>query len=322
MTKIPSLNLKTKKLRTKMSEGVFSFTAESPCPRADVFLNSTMPNITRSALKKIFEGGGVTVNGRTAKASQGIKAGDEVKIVVPPAEECSVKPEAIPLDIVYQDDDIAVINKPQGMTVHMGNGNKEGTLVNALLYNLDNLSGINGVIRPGIVHRIDKDTSGLLVVAKNDAAHLCLSQQIADKTCCRQYVALLEGNLKEDSGTVTTYIGRDPKDRLRMAVVPEDKGKLAVTEFRVSQRFEGYTLCRFNLKTGRTHQIRVHAKYLGHPIVGDPVYGIKKQKFALHGQLLHAERLELDHPSTGERMAFAAPLPDYFEDILKKLKPV
>lgn len=306
-----------------MSEGEsFTFTADAAYTRADSYLNSTMPHITRSALKKIFEGGGVIVNGKQAKASQRIKEGDEVKITVPPAEEYSVRPEAIPLDVVYQDGDIAVINKPQGMTVHMGNGNKDGTLVNALLYNLDNLSGINGVIRPGIVHRIDKDTSGLLVVAKNDRAHLSLSEQIANKTCKRQYVALLEGNLKEDSGTVTTYIGRDPKDRLKMAVVPEGHGKLAITEFEVLERFEGYTLCRFNLKTGRTHQIRVHAKYLGHPVVGDKVYGIKKQKFALAGQLLHAERLELTHPATGERMVFTAPLPDYFVNVLKKLKKI
>ena len=304
-----------------MSEyGRFEFTAEGAFSRADVFLNSIMPHITRSALKKIFEGGGVTINGKAAKPSQSVKAGDVLEVNVPPAEEYSAKPEAIPLDIVYQDVDIAVINKPQGMTVHMGNGNKEGTLVNALLYNLDNLSGINGVIRPGIVHRIDKDTSGLLVVAKNDAAHISLSGQIAEKTCRRQYIALLEGNLKEDGGTVTTYIGRDPKDRLKMAVVPADKGKLAVTEFTVLKRYEGYTLCLFNLKTGRTHQIRVHAKYLGHPIVGDPVYGIKKQKFALNGQLLHAMELELTHPSTGKRMTFSAPLPDYFLSVLKKLK--
>ncbi len=306
-----------------MSEGEsFTFTADAAYPRADSYLNSTMPHITRSALKKIFEGGGVVINGKPTKASQRIKEGDEVKITVPPAEEYSVRPEAIPLDIVYQDGDIAVINKPQGMTVHMGNGNKDGTLVNALLYNLDNLSGINGVIRPGIVHRIDKDTSGLLVVAKNDRAHLSLSEQIAEKTCKRQYVALLEGNLKEDGGTVATYIGRDPKDRLKMAVVPEGHGKLAITEFEVLERFEGYTLCRFNLKTGRTHQIRVHAKYLGHPVVGDRVYGIKKQKFALSGQLLHAERLELTHPVTGERMVFTAPLPDYFVNVLKKLKKI
>ncbi len=306
-----------------MSEDkVFTFSADAGYPRADIYLSGNMPDLTRSALKKIFENGGVKINGKAAKASQGIKCGDSVELTVPPAEEYSVKPENIPLDIVYQDKDLAVINKPQGMTVHMGNGNKEGTLVNALLYNLDSLSGINGVIRPGIVHRIDKDTSGLLVVAKNDAAHLSLSTQIAEKTCRRTYIALLEGNLKEDSGTVTTYIGRDPKDRLKMAVVPAEKGKLAITYFTVLKRYEGYTLCRFDLKTGRTHQIRVHAKYLGHPVVGDPVYGIKKQKFALNGQLLHAARLEFVHPSTGRIMSFEAPLPDYFEGVLKKLRPL
>ena len=305
-----------------MESGEYTFAAEEDCGRADVYLCGKMTEMTRSALKKIFESGGVTVNGRPARASQQIRRGDEVKITVPPAEEYGVKAEDIPLDIVYQDADLAVINKPQGMTVHMGNGNTEGTLVNALLYNLDSLSGINGVIRPGIVHRIDKDTSGLLVVAKNDAAHLSLSKQIAEKSCRRTYIALLEGNLKQDCGTVATYIGRDPKDRLKMAVVPADKGRLAITDFTVMQRYIGYTLCRFDLKTGRTHQIRVHAKYLGHPVVGDPVYGIKRQKFALGGQLLHAARLEFTHPSTGERMSFEAPLPDYFSDVLKKLKKV
>jgi 23S rRNA pseudouridine1911/1915/1917 synthase len=201
----------------------------------------------------------------------------------------------------------------------MGNGNVDGTLVNALLYHLKSLSGIGGVLRPGIVHRIDKNTSGLLVVAKNDAAHLNLSKQIESKTCCRTYIALLEGNLKNDSGNITTYIGRSQTDRVKMAVVSPEKGKIAITNYSVIERSNGYTLCRFDLKTGRTHQIRVHAKYLGHPIVGDDVYGIKKQKFALNGQLLHAAMLQLDHPSTGERMTFTAPLPDYFLDVLKKL---
>ena len=203
--------------------------------------------------------------------------------------------------------------------MHLGNGNIDGTLVNALLYKLDKLSGINGVIRPGIVHRIDKDTSGLLVVAKNDKAHLCLSKQISEKTCKRTYLALLEGNLKDDSGTVTTYIGRSPQDRVKMAVVPPEKGKLAITDYRVEKRYSGYTLCRFDLQTGRTHQIRVHAKYLGHPVVGDRVYGIKKQKFNLNGQLLHAFKLTFVHPSTAKVMTFESPLPDYFVEILNKL---
>ncbi len=279
-----------------------------------------MPDYTRSALKKLFDGGNVEINGRAVKASQSVSAGDTVCVSVPDPVEYAVKAEDIPIDIVYEDADIAVVNKPQGMTVHMGNGNVDGTLVNALLFRLDSLSGINGVIRPGIVHRIDKDTSGLLVVAKNDNAHLSLSKQIEEKSCKREYIALLEGNLKTDGGTVTTYIGRDPRDRLRMAVVPPDKGKLAVTDYTVIKRYpQGYTLCRFNLQTGRTHQIRVHAKHLGHPVVGDPVYGIKKQKFNLNGQLLHAQKLTLTHPTTGKVMVFEAPLPDYFAEILQKL---
>ncbi|MDE7452999.1 MAG: RluA family pseudouridine synthase [Clostridia bacterium] len=295
------------------------FTAESVCQRADVFLCEKLDK-TRSAVKKLIDGGCVFINGKTAKPSQEIASGDLIEVTLPVAEEYTVKPEDIPIEIIYEDKDIAVVNKPQGMTVHMGNGNVEGTLVNALLYRLDSLSGINGVIRPGIVHRIDKDTSGLLVVAKNDKAHLSLSEQIAEKSCKRTYLALLEGNLKEDSGRVTTYIGRSPQDRVKMAVVPPEKGKLAITDFTVIERYEGFTLCRFDLHTGRTHQIRVHAKHLGHPVVGDTVYGVKKQKFKLGGQLLHAYRLTLTHPETGEIMSFEAPIPDYFEDVLNKLK--
>lgn len=296
------------------------FTAEADYSRADVFVCEMLKDRTRSSVKKLFESGCITLNGNPAKASQTIPSGATVEVMVPDAVEYSAKPEDIPLDIIYEDKDIAVVNKPQGMTVHLGNGNIDGTLVNALLYRLDSLSGINGVIRPGIVHRIDKDTSGLLVVAKNDKAHLSLSQQIAEKTCRRTYLALLEGNLKSDSGTVTTYIGRSPQDRVKMAVVPPDKGKLAITDYTVIKRYAGYTLCRFDLRTGRTHQIRVHAKYLGHPVVGDSVYGIKKQKFKLNGQLLHAWRLLLVHPSDGKEMNFEAPLPDYFNEVLSKLQ--
>ncbi|MBE7088360.1 MAG: RluA family pseudouridine synthase [Clostridiales bacterium] len=294
--------------------------AEEACPRLDVFLTENLSNHTRSAVKKLIDNGAVTVNGKRAKSSQDIKALDEVIAQIPDPVTYEVKPENIPLDIVYEDDDIAVINKAQGMTVHMGNGNFEGTLVNALLYHLKSLSGINGVIRPGIVHRIDKDTSGLLVVAKNDTAHLSLSRQIAEKSCKRQYIALLEGVLKEDSGNITTYIGRNPNDRIKMSVVPPEKGKIAITDFSVIKRFERFTLCQFNLHTGRTHQIRVHAQHLKHPIVGDTVYGVKKQAFKLNGQLLHAEKLVLTHPKTGERMEFFAEMPCYFKEVLNKLK--
>lgn len=297
------------------------FIAEEGGKRLDVFLSEQLEDLTRSRLKKLIDEGNVLVNDKqTKKAGTEIKASDRVEVVIPEAVEYSVRAENIPIDIVYQDEDLAVVNKPQGMTVHVGNGNESGTLVNALLYALDSLSGIGGVLRPGIVHRIDKDTTGLLVVAKNDKAHVSLAGQIAEKTCRRTYYALLEGNLKEDGGRVVTDIGRHPNDRLKMAVLPEGKGKLAVTDFQVVARFGSeFTLCRFDLQTGRTHQIRVHAKHLGHPVVGDPVYGYKKQKFDLKGQLLHAARLELTHPTTGERMSFNATLPPAFSEILRKL---
>lgn len=297
------------------------FVAEENCKRLDVFLSEQTEDFTRSRLKKLIEGGQVFVNGTPIKkAGQEVKRGDNVVVTVPDAEAYALQPENIPIEIVYQDKDIAVVNKPQGMTVHMGNGNENGTLVNALLYALDSLSGIGGVLRPGIVHRIDKDTTGLLVVAKNDKAHLSLATQIAEKTCKRTYYALLEGNLKAENGRVVTDIGRHPTDRLKMAVLPDGKGKIAVTDYEVIVRFgNDFTLCKFDLQTGRTHQIRVHAKHLGHPVAGDPVYGYKKQKIKADGQLLHAARLELTHPTSGERMVFNAPLPPAFREILEKL---
>jgi len=296
------------------------FTAEEDYKRVDSFLSENIDFLTRSSIKKIIDEGNVYVNGKAAKAAKGIKAGDGVEIIIPDPEPLGVQPENIPIDIVYEDSDIAVINKAQGMVVHAGSGNTRGTLVNALLYRLDSLSGINGVIRPGIVHRIDKDTSGLLVVAKNDAAHVSLSKQIAEKTCHRIYVALLEGELKADEGKIVTDIARDPSDRIKMAVVPAGKGKNAVTYYRVLKRYKGYTYAEFTLYTGRTHQIRVHAKHIGHPIVGDPVYGYKKQRFNLNGQLLHAQRLILTHPVSGRVMEFTAPIPDYFINVLSVLE--
>lgn len=294
--------------------------AEQPCERLDVFLSARL-GVTRSAAKKLLDGGHITVGGKAVKASRPVNAGEEVVAEIPDPETLDLTPQDIPVDIVYEDEDIAVVNKPQGLTVHAGSGNMSGTLVNALLYRLNSLSSINGVVRPGIVHRIDKDTSGLLVVAKNDAAHLSLSAQIAEKTCRREYLALCEGIFKEDTGRIETYIGRSPSDRVKMAVVPKEKGKYALTEYEVQARYaEGFTLARFRLYTGRTHQIRVHCRHIGHPVVGDPVYGSKKQKFHLAGQLLHACRLELTHPRTGERMSFEAPLPAYFTDVLSRLE--
>lgn len=284
--------------------------------RLDVYLSEKLDK-TRSAVKKLVEDKNVTVNGKVEKAGKTLKEGDEITVVLPDPVKLDLEAENIPLDIIYQDEDIAIINKPQGMTVHAGNGVHGSTLVNALLYHLDSLSGINGVIRPGIVHRIDKDTSGLLVVAKNDAAHVSLSEQIKNKTCRRIYLALVEGVVKENDGVIDTFIGRSDKNRTMMAV--KSDGRRAVTHYKVIRRYKDYTLMEFSLETGRTHQIRVHTKYLGHPVVGDPVYGYKTQKFRLNGQLLHAFRLELTHPKSGERMVFEAPLPDYFRVVLAKL---
>ena len=297
------------------------FVAECDYKRLDVFLDAQTEEFTRSRIKKLIEDGQVSVQGKIVKkAGESVRTGNEVILTVPEAVEYTVKAENIPIDIVYQDEDIAVINKPQGMTVHVGNGNAEGTLVNALLYALDSLSGIGGVLRPGIVHRIDKDTTGLLVVAKNDKAHVSLATQIAEKSARRVYYALLEGNVKSDNGRIVTDIGRHPQDRLKMAVLPDGEGKIAVTDYEVLTRFgTEFTLCKFILQTGRTHQIRVHAKHMGHPCVGDPVYGHKKQKFKLSGQLLHAIELSLTHPKTGERMTFNAPLPPEFQSVLEKL---
>ncbi len=287
--------------------------------RVDVFL-AQKTGLTRSAVKRLADEGHVFVDGKPVKAGETLKAGQKVKAEIEEPKPISAKPEDIPIEIVYEDEEFAVVNKAQGMTVHAGNGNEDGTLVNALLFHLKNLSGINGALRPGIVHRIDKDTSGLLVVAKTDRAHLSLSEQIQTKTLRREYLALVEGVLKEEEGTIVTQIGRDPKNRLKMAVLPQGKGRRAETEFFVKERFRENTLVKFSLKTGRTHQIRVHCRYVGHPVVGDKVYGYAKQRFSLDGQLLHAYRLELTHPTSGERMEFFAPLPDYFERILGILR--
>lgn len=291
--------------------------AQTGGERIDSFLSEELP-YTRSKIKKLIDEEKVTVFGKTVKAKYLVKEGDIIEIAESEPEILDLEPINAPLDVVYQDADIAVINKPQGLTVHAGNGVNGYTLVNLLLYHLDSLSGINGVIRPGIVHRIDKDTSGLLVVAKNDVAHVSLAKQISEKTCKRTYVALLEGVLKNDKGTIETFIGRSDSNRTMMAV--KSSGRKAVTHYKVLKRFENYTYCEFSLETGRTHQIRVHSKYIGHPIVGDPVYGYKNQKFNLKGQLLHAIKLELTHPATGERMTFTAPIPEYFTEILSKIK--
>lgn len=286
--------------------------------RLDVFL-SEETGWSRSQVKLQIDGERALVNGVSRKAGFLIKNGDVVSLSFSKEIlEINAEAEDIPLNIVYEDDDFAIINKPQGMVVHPAPGAYNHTLVNALLYHFENLSASSDKIRPGIVHRIDKDTSGLLVVAKNDKAHESLAKQIAEHSCFRHYLALLEGNLKTDSGTVDTFISRSKNDRKMMAV--SEDGKRAITHYTVLERFGDYCLVEFVLETGRTHQIRVHSKHLGHPIVGDKTYGIKNQKFKLDGQLLHAYKLELTHPTTGKRMAFECEIPDYFTKILNKLK--
>lgn len=287
--------------------------------RLDAYIAESLDLFSRSKVKTLIEKGDVTVNGKTLKSSYSVKDGDIIEIKAQELIPCEILPENdVQFDIVYEDDDIAVINKPQGLIVHPTSSIRSGTLVNGLLARLDNLSGINGVLRPGIVHRIDKDTSGLLVVAKNDVAHQSLAEQIAKKEAKRSYLAINEGVIKDDSGEIETFIGRNPKDRKSMAVVND--GKIAITDFKVLERFKNNTFTRFDLKTGRTHQIRVHSKYIGHPIVGDKVYGYEKQRFKLNGQLLHAETLVLVHPRTGKTMVFHAELPKYFVDVLNTLR--
>ena len=286
--------------------------------RLDVFL-SEETGWSRSQVKLQIDGERAFVNGRPRKAGFLIKNGDVVSLSFSKEIlEINAEAEDIPLDIIYEDDDFAIINKPQGMVVHPAPGAYNHTLVNALLYHFETLSAGSDKIRPGIVHRIDKDTSGLLVVAKNDKAHESLAKQIAEHSCFRHYLALLEGNLKDDSGTIDTFISRSKVDRKMMAV--SEDGKRAITHYTVLERFGDYCLVEFVLETGRTHQIRVHSKHIGHPIVGDKTYGIKNQKFKLDGQLLHAYKLELTHPSSGKRLTFECAIPDYFTKILNKLK--
>lgn len=287
--------------------------------RLDVFLAGENPDLSRSHIQKLLDEKNVTVNGTSVRASYRIKPGDAVVLRVPPPVELRVEPESIPLDIYYEDADVLVVNKPRGMVVHPAEGNYSGTLVNAVLYHCRDLSGINGVLRPGIVHRLDKDTSGLLMVAKNDVAHLELARQLKDREVTRRYLALVHGNVRAGRGVVDAPIGRDPGDRQRMAVVFKNS-KPAVTHYQVNARFENYTYLELRLETGRTHQIRVHMKYLGHPVVGDPKYGPGRPHFGLDGQFLHAAVLGFRHPGTGEVLQFEAPLPHVLQEILNSLK--
>ncbi len=287
--------------------------------RLDKFLCDNMQDFTRSGLSRLIADGNVTVNSMPANKNYKCRLDDVVAVNIPDAVPLEAQAENIPLDIVYEDDDLLVVNKPKGMVVHPAAGNYNGTLVNALLYHCkDSLSGINGVIRPGIVHRIDKDTSGLLIVAKNDFSHLHLAEQIKEHSFHRAYQAVCYGNIKEEEGTVHQPIGRNPRDRKKMAVTDKNS-KDAVTHYQVIKRYGDFTHIRCVLETGRTHQIRVHMAYKGHPLAGDTVYGPKKAIISLNGQCLHAGEIGFIHPRTNKYMEFNAPLPDYFTDFLQKL---
>ena len=295
-------------------------TADQNGERLDAFLSRRGDNLSRSAAQKLIEAGAVRLNGKLPKKNDRLNLGDTVEYIIPEPKEVDIAPKDIPLEIVYEDEDVAVINKPKGLVVHPAAGHQDDTLVNGLLYAMgDSLSGINGELRPGIVHRIDKDTSGLLAIAKNDLAHTVLASQLKDHSMARTYEAIVCGSFREDSGTVDAPIGRHPTDRKKMCVTQRNS-KPAVTHWEVVERFRGYTHIRCRLETGRTHQIRVHMAYIGHPILGDTVYGHKKPELGQSSQCLHAGALCFRHPRDGRPILVFAPLPDYFQQVLEKLR--
>ena len=304
-----------------MDENYICITAEESGERIDALLARSLPSLSRSQVQKLLEQGMVTLNGRALKKNFRCSAGETYEVLLPEPDDLPLIPQNIPLDVVYEDGDLIVINKPRGLVVHPAPGHPDGTLVNALLYHCgDSLSGIGGQRRPGIVHRIDKDTSGLLIVAKNDFAHQGLSAQLADHSLCREYEALVRGNFKQDCGTIDKPIGRHPIDRKRMAVTDKNS-KPAVTHWQLLASYRGYShiLCR--LETGRTHQIRVHMASIGHPLLGDFTYGAPSPEKGLEGQCLHARRLRFVHPRTGEHVLLETELPAYFTDVLSRLGP-
>ena len=295
-------------------------TADQNGERLDAFLSRQGDNLSRSAAQTLIEAGAVRLNGKLPKKNDRLNLGDTVEYTIPEPKEVDIAPKDIPLEIVYEDEDVAVINKPKGLVVHPAAGHQDDTLVNGLLYAMgDSLSGINGELRPGIVHRIDKDTSGLLAIAKNDLAHTVLASQLKDHSMARTYEAIVCGSFREDSGTVDAPIGRHPTDRKKMCVTQRNS-KPAVTHWEVVERFRGYTHIRCRLETGRTHQIRVHMAYIGHPILGDTVYGHKKPELGQSSQCLHAGALCFRHPRDGRPVLVFAPLPDYFQQVLEKLR--
>ena len=287
--------------------------------RIDKYIAKCVPDLSRMMIQKLIEENQILVNRNPVKTSYAIQKGDSITITIPEAKETTLKPQDIPLDIVYEDDDILVVNKAKGMVVHPAAGNPEGTLVNAVMAHCKgNLSGIGGELRPGIVHRLDKDTSGLLIVAKNDKAHIQMSKQIQDREVKKIYIALVRGIISENEATINMPIGRSMQDRKKMAVTK--KGKEAITHFQVLERFDKYTLLKVKIDTGRTHQIRVHMAEIGHPVVGDMLYSNGKNEFGVEGQMLHATSLDFKHPVTQKPLHLEAPLPEYFEEVLKQLK--
>ena len=300
----------------------YEFVIDNDQIRIDKFLSESCENLSRSSAVRLIEQGNVTVNGKSVNKKNKLSVGDIVVVEIPAPVEYEAKAENIPLDIVYEDEFLLVVNKSKGMVVHPAAGNYDGTLVNALLYHCgDSLSGINGVMRPGIVHRIDKDTSGLLIVAKNDFAHTSLAEQIKEHSFTREYEAIVFGNLKNDSGTVDAPIGRHPTDRKKMCITAKNS-KNAVTHYNVIKRYKGYTHIRCVLETGRTHQIRVHMASLGHPVSGDMVYGVKNEKVDFTGQCLHARKIGFAHPKSNEYMEFSSELPNYFSRFIDKLEKI
>ena len=296
-----------------------SYIADKEGERLDVFVARQAEGLSRSHAQKLIAAGNVTVEGEVQRASCKLAAGQRVEVELPPPAPMKAQPEALPISVLYEDADVIVVNKARGMVVHPAPGAESGTLVNALLAHCGDLSGVGGTLRPGIVHRLDKDTSGVMIVAKNDAAHLSLAEQIRRKTAHRIYWAVVLGNIREEAGEIRAPIGRSTKDRQKMAVAREN-GKDAVTRFWVKERFGDYTLVECRLLTGRTHQIRVHMAYIGHPVLGDPKYGSGKCPFAIEGQALHSMTLSFVHPTTGEPMEYTAPLPADMEAILRELR--
>lgn len=301
-----------------MGKNIFVVDEKDQGIRIDKYLSEVFNDKSRSFIQGLIEKKNIKVNNKIPKSNYKVKSSDEIEVMIDEPELLNVDPEDIPIDILYEDEDVVVVNKQQGMVVHPAPGNYNGTLVNALLFHCTDLSSINGVVRPGIVHRIDKDTSGVLVVAKNDESHNKLSEQLKDHSMKREYYALVEGRIKNDKGTIDKPLARNKKDRLKIGIV--EGGKRAVTHYEVIERYNGYTLIKCILETGRTHQIRVHMASIGFPLVGDPLYGFKKQKFKLKGQMLHAKTLGFIHPSKNEYIEFTTELPEYFQVILDKLR--